>query len=230
MSENSSSPDPNAAPPRPVAAALPRPSSLSRHWTEMVLSVTAVVIAAISLWVAIDTEYTNRQLVSEATRLVSEATWPFLQFYNSAHGREGQPELSLNVTNAGVGPAKIETLEVFWKSQSYATSKELLQACCGLGNAHAANQAAGSGDDTRHVSTSVVAQTVLRPGDSVPIIRYARTTDDAPGYAAFDSIRDHISYRVCYCSVFNECWLSDGNSLNPTRVNVCPRPARPYTE
>jgi hypothetical protein len=36
----------------------------------------AVIIAAISLWIAIDTERTNR-------RLVAEAAWPFVQIYTS---------------------------------------------------------------------------------------------------------------------------------------------------
>jgi len=97
----------------------------SRHWTESVLSIFAIIIAAISLWIAIDTERTNRQLVAEAA-------WPFLQTYHSTFA-EGQQAISLYIANAGVGPAKVETLEVFWNGKPYGSSAELMKACCGLG-------------------------------------------------------------------------------------------------
>ena len=96
------------------------PSIFSRHWAESALSIFAVIIAAISLWIAIDTERTNRQLVAEAA-------WPFLQTYHSAFV-EGQQAIALYIANAGVGPAKIETLEVFWNGKPYGSSTELLEA------------------------------------------------------------------------------------------------------
>jgi hypothetical protein len=30
--------------------------------------------------------------------------------------------------------------------------------------------------------------------------------------------------RVCYCSVFDECWLSDLHTLHPQAVAQCPKP------
>jgi hypothetical protein len=191
------------------------PSLLNRHWAESVLSVFAVLIAGISLWIAIDTERTNRQMVAEAA-------WPFLQIYNSAHGREGQPLLSLNVANAGVGPAKIESLEVFWQGKPYGGALDLLKACCGFES--------GGGLGPRGLSTSQVTGTVLRAGDWIALISNVRTPDNSALYDAFNSARNRFTYRVCYCSVFNECWVSDGHDLNPPRVRTCPQPAVPYLE
>ena len=93
------------------------PSIFSRHWAESALSIFAVIIAAISLWIAIDTESTNRQLVAEAA-------WPFVQTYTSSGSNSQQP-LTLSVGNAGVGPAKIETLELFWNGKPYRTSMDM---------------------------------------------------------------------------------------------------------
>ena len=70
-----------------------------------------MVIAAISLWIAIDTERTNRQLVVEAA-------WPFVHVYTSG-GSSPQLPLTLSIANAGIGPAKIETLELFWNGKAY---------------------------------------------------------------------------------------------------------------
>jgi hypothetical protein len=196
----------------------------SRHWAESALSIFAVIIAAISLWIAIDTERTNRQLVAEAA-------WPFVQGYTSG-GSDPRHLLSLNIENAGVGPAKIETLELFWKGKPYGGAEELLKDCCDYKTSHS-NQAPA---EDNPLSTSEVAGTVLRAGDSISIVRYGLTPDNTATWQALHSQRMKISYRVCYCSVFNECWLTelrelgDKQNLNPQSVKMCPRPEVAYTE
>jgi hypothetical protein len=188
------------------------------------LSIFAVIIAAISLWIAIDTERTNRQLVAEAA-------WPFVQMYSSS-GSDSQRPLSLNISNAGVGPAKIETLELFWQGKPYQTSLELLKDCC----AYKAGHTDQSASQSNPLTTSGVAGTVLRAGDFVPIVRYLLTADNALTWEALHSQRQKIGLRVCYCSVFNECWLtelrqlSDKQDLNPPSVKSCPRPEVAYIE
>lgn len=196
-----------------------RPPPVSRHWTEIILSVFAILIAAISLWIAIDTEITNRQLVAEAA-------WPFVRIYYSARSPDGQPMLSLNVSNAGIGPAKIETLEAFWKGKPYRSSANLLNACCGFG----VGQSGGPSDTSHALSTSEVAGTVLRAGDMVSIIRYVPTANNATLYSAFGAARSKIAFRICYCSVFDECWLGSGYTVHPQRVKICPPTAVPYDE
>ena len=194
------------------------------------MSVSAILIAAISLWIAVDAEYTNRQLVARASQMIAGSSWPYLQTYYSSRDSEGQRMLSLNIANAGVGPAKIETVELFWNGSPYRTATELLRACCGLGSGASTGQSTDSSEGASALSTSQAAGTVLRAGNSVPIIRYVPTRDGMAAYEAFASARKMVSFRVCYCSVFNECWLSDGQNPDPPEVRTCPRPAVPYTE
>jgi hypothetical protein len=49
------------------------PSLLERHWAESALAIGAVVIAAASLWVAVDTERANRELVASFSREMRRA-------------------------------------------------------------------------------------------------------------------------------------------------------------
>ncbi|HUJ52846.1 MAG TPA: hypothetical protein VLX08_04785 [Steroidobacteraceae bacterium] len=37
-----------------------------------------------------------------------------------------------------------------------------------------------------------------------------------------------IVMRACYCSVFDECWLSDLRTLHPPRLKECPVPGVPF--
>ena len=86
--------------------------------------------------------------------------------------------------------------------------------------------------------TGTVQGIVLRAGEKEDFIRYKLGDDNLAVWNALDNARDRISYRICYCSVLNECWRSEfpGRSelyfpgqLHPERVQACPVPAVAYT-
>ncbi|HEY4942949.1 MAG TPA: hypothetical protein VII56_16085 [Rhizomicrobium sp.] len=71
---------------------------LRRHWLEYVVTVVALAVSVISLWVAIGTEDANR-------KMVAAASWPLLQIEASNSDESNRPHITLQVANAGVGPA-----------------------------------------------------------------------------------------------------------------------------
>lgn len=190
------------------------PSLFERHWAESALAIGAVVIAAFSLWVAVDSERTNHQLVAAAS-------WPFVQLMESSS--VSPPLIKLMLTNSGIGPAKIETFELFWKGKPQRSPWELLHTCCGM----APPPAAQSG-----ISSSSDAGMVLRAGAAIDLLTFKETPANAASWKAFASQfaagpSKNISVRYCYCSVLNQCWLMSGGSgrplsLNPPRVKECP--------
>jgi hypothetical protein len=104
------------------------PSLLDRHWAESVLAIGAIVIAAASLWIDYDTVRTNH-------KLVVAASWPFLEqnFSNvtySAHAPQNL--LTVNVTNAGIGPAKVESVELFWHGKTYRSARARITAAAAI--------------------------------------------------------------------------------------------------
>lgn len=103
---------------------LPPISRLQRHWLEYVSTVIAVVVSVVLLWVAIGSEDANR-------KIVAASSWPFLQVMTGNSNAQNRPELIFNVTNAGVGPAKVKSFEVFWKGKPYRSSFQLMHDCCG---------------------------------------------------------------------------------------------------
>ena len=66
---------------------------------------------------------------------------------------------------------------------------------------------------------------------STPMAERKRLSDL---WRALNTARNEfITYRVCYCSVFNECWINTvkgRNQLDPERVGKCAMPPVPYTE
>jgi hypothetical protein len=41
--------------------------------------------------------------------------------------------------------------------------------------------------------------------------------------------RNELRLRACYCSVFDECWVSSLATTRAERVAACPAPAVPFT-
>ena len=87
------------------------PSLLDRHWAESVLAIGAIVIATASLWVGYDTMRTNH-------KLVVAASWPYLEQNFSDANYTQRPLLTVDVTNAGIGLAKVESVAFFWHGKA----------------------------------------------------------------------------------------------------------------
>lgn len=202
------------------------PSLLERHWAESALAIGAVVIAAASLWVAFDSERTNRQLVASAS-------WPFVQFYDT---ETTEPrELRFIVANDGIGPAKLESFELFWQGHPQPSPWQFLRNCCAQGvNAPGQFGSLAALHHDPGLGTSSDQGIVIRAGEARTILTYTRTAGNSAIWDALDSrFSGNLSVRYCYCSAFNECWLNTARvgaarDLNPPRVGACPRPKTAY--
>lgn len=198
----------------------PLPSLLERHWAESALAIGAIVIAAASLWVAYDANVTNQELVAAAS-------WPFMRtdYSNGFTTASGRPLLTVSALNSGIGPAKVESVEVFWHGKAYHDAAGLLRGCCGL-TRRAAQQSQS------RVLTASLQGTVVRPGQTVNLIWYPKPAQDEGPWERLNAImtagRVFPEVRICYCSAFNQCWISNGHTLDPPRVSACPVPKISY--
>lgn len=201
------------------------PKRRPRHWLEYVSTAFAVVVSLISLWVAIATERANRQMVAASS-------WPLLEVDSSNVDDQGRSVLLFEVSNAGVGPAKVRSFEVFYKGKPYRSAVSLIRACC----APAFERPTPTGDEGAigALITGGVAGNVIRAGQTHPFIRYSLGTQNGELWRAINTARNEsITYRICYCSVFDECWINapaGRDQLDPTPVDKCPVPPVPYTE
>jgi hypothetical protein len=203
------------------------PSFLRRHWTDTLFAAAALFVSAISLWVGIRTEDANE-------KMVAASTWPFVQVQISNADTDAKLDLQFSVVNTGVGPAKVESFEVFWKGKPYQSGMQLLKACCGYTPIKSTLPEA---KNHTPLATGSVQGIVLRAGENEMFIHYPLNADNLAVWSKLDKARDQMSYRICYCSVLNDCWRSDLRSelylpgqLHPERVKTCPVPAVAYTK
>ena len=194
----------------------PHPRHTGLRVFDLAVALTAIVISVISLFVAIEHGQVERQLVAANS-------WPFLQAYTSNQDDRGAARISLNIANAGVGPAKLETLELFYRGRPVASSEALFSACCGF-----QPPTADHGSIAPEGWITGPAGGVLRPGAVIQPLALPLTERNAAFWRRVNGALADVTYRGCYCSVFDECWISDLDSLKPTPVKACPRPAVPF--
>ena len=148
-------------------------------------------------------------LQADATRKIQMSeTWPFISYGTSNARPDGTQEISLILANNGVGPARLEAMELIYKGRKMRTPREFLRACC-------------AGDKPFAFMSSPVVG-VLRPGDKTEFIRLVRTGENAAIWEKLNTERWSAVVRSCYCSLFDDCWVYDSSKKAPEAVEECP--------
>lgn len=201
-----------------VGEVTPAPKRSGRPHFDAIVSIAAIFISAVSLYVAIEHGKTERDLVAANV-------WPFPRAILS-NGYDNKNSIAIGISNGGVGPAKIRSYELFYRGQPVSSGLDLLRKCCGLPKDRAAVKAAFPNG----TNNSIVDESVLRPGEENPVLRVPRSTSDAAitEQLAKVSVLTEITFRVCYCSVLDQCWISDLRSTHTQPVRQCTAPQHPY--
>ena len=201
-----------------VSEVVPAPRRTGHLHFDAIVSLAAIFISAVSLYVAIEHGKTERDLVAANV-------WPFPRAILS-NGYDSKGSVAIGVSNGGVGPAKIRSFELFYRKQPVSSGLDLLRKCCGLAPGPLAIKAAFPNG----TSNSIVDETVLRPGEDNPVLRVAPSPTDPAITKRLSqvSVLTQITFRVCYCSVLDQCWMSDLRSTHTEPVRQCTAPEHPY--
>ena len=178
------------------------------RWLDILLGLSAMVISVASLFLAVHHGHTME-------KMVEASTWPYVEISFSNATVDGRPVAKLDVINSGVGPARIETTEMFFQGKPMASRHALVKVL--------------ARSDQMNVLSSTVSDRVLRAGDTIPALQTDPGMAASPAY--FQHFQENLSLvtsRICYCSVLDQCWLRDSRQPKPEKVKACPKPAVPY--
>jgi len=180
---------------------------------DLVLALSAIFISLVSLFIAIEHGRTERDLVAANS-------WPYLQLESDVGDKNG---IEFWVENAGVGPAKLEQFELSYDGRKMRSMLDLLRQCCGW---PAPNPAAPDFRLPQGYASGDINKTVLRPGQRIQLLKVSAS-------AVADQLKHKlgiITFRACYCSVFDECWVSNLVDLHPRHVSACPVFDTPFNQ
>jgi hypothetical protein len=186
----------------------------SGHRTfDVVITVCILLVSISSLVIALVHSRTLERMADANTRLVETNSWPFLAYTTSNSTSEGRI-IEMGFANQGVGPAKVESVQLKWNGKAYPDAIGFLGACCGYKYA----------PWTTGLSTSVPTG-VYRAGDRELFFSLPDKPGNAAAWSKLNLARTSrsLSVIVCYCSVFDECWQNDiaRYSLTPHPVQRC---------
>lgn len=192
------------------------PPQTGHRWLDIALAGAAVLVSLVSLYVAVD----NGRAME---RLVAANSWPNLYF--DVELTEGStPEsfaLNMKLANNGIGPARLETLEIWSGAQPLASVVDVLAAL--------KNTALGAPVPARIAGMTAVGS-VIGIGETRELLEIALS--EATLRMPAVEFAGLIESRVCFCSVFEECRVADSRVDNgrPRIVEHCRVPEVPYQD
>ncbi|HWW56826.1 MAG TPA: hypothetical protein VN047_08040 [Sphingopyxis sp.] len=136
---------------------------------------------------------------------------PFVTFGTSNGDEDGNQDISLTLTNNGVGPAILGPIEIRYEGKAITTPINLLTACC-----------TEDGPGALRFSTSPSTGIAVRPGETIEFVSLPRTPATEKVWQIFNKERWKLEVRSCYCSIFNDCWVTEGMQGLPRAVDKCP--------
>jgi hypothetical protein len=178
------------------------------RWLDVVLGVSAVFISLMSLILAI-------QHGRAMEKMVEMSSWPYVQLGFSTAKEDGTSRIVVMVQNRGVGPAKVESIEVFYKGVPQTDSKAFIRAMLKVT------------DPTRPIDVlrSDIVGDVLPARETVNLFDVELSHFSPEEYRTLRNELLNMTNRVCYCSVFDECSVIDSSrGGKPEKVKECPVP------
>lgn len=187
------------------------------RWFDFAIPIAALFVSFVSIWIAWHHGKVMQDLVRQNERLVQANSLPHVELYGADMTTEGKQRVSLSIANQGIGPAEIRAVNIAIDGKPVADLKGLLQACCEARNYSS-------------VSSSTLLGRMVRPGQVVDYLAVENAAN--PELAAqLDKARrsNRVQTEICYCSVFQECWVnSSKDASRPRHVEECPLPEPQY--
>lgn len=196
------------------------PKPTGHRWLDMLVAFSALLISSASIFVA----YQSNQSMERLTRASS---WPFLQIGSGNSSDEGEPQITFAVSNVGTGPARVYDFDMRVDGRPMPPGGHLLTrlllACCEAEFNAAAERAGSPAAAFGQEMSAPVAERFLAPNGEIKPLLWQRTEQNRELWTALDRARQsgRITSSVCYCSVFDECWVAHSNSFPPEEVNSC---------
>lgn len=158
-----------------------------------------------------------RALVEQNSRLVRAQSTPLLAF-ETGNEDDDHPVISFDISNDGTGPAVIKWFRMVDAAGTDYSGSALTRRVI---------QVQPGGQE----SSEEISATLMRSGENRSIFRWPKPVgNDAATvqWKELDRIRSQLHPSACYCSMFDECWITafDGGVPQPVRTCVAAPPER----
>jgi hypothetical protein len=184
------------------------------RWLDITLGVAATIVSLVSLWLGLHSAHSME-------KLVAANSYPYLELMQSMSEAAPQPGtdrvrgvVEYEMVNNGVGPARVEWVELRFKGKPVADITELLDACCKAETHNYAGLNRRGG----------VEGAFVRAGGSLKMFTWAEQNTANADFQALHRQMGDVEWSACYCSVFDECYVRSTETSKPEPVKQCVAP------
>ena len=193
--------------------AAPSTATASGSILNRIIAISALLTSMVSIFLGV-------QNAGSMNDLVEANSWPH-PTVRSSNFTDGVQKIRVDVVNQGVGQALLHDFVVYYEGEPVRNAGQLISSCC-LGG----RGPFGSTEDFQsfvvNLGTYSPSGRVIRPGEVVPVFNLTRVEENAELWDQVNLIRfGPLTFKGCFCSVFNECWESNMVALDKTPVESC---------
>jgi hypothetical protein len=164
---------------------------------EMIIALCATFISIATLIVYI---YQARVMIRQAEIMQSQqhiSVWPYIETLTTTMVSSEKPdEAYFEIENKGIGPAIAKQVTIKVDDVIMKDNNELFETMIGK-------------TDTLSISTTAVKNRVIAPGEKIRAFHIIG--DELVKKFAIAFQKKKFEYIICYCSVYKECWSSNGS-------------------
>jgi hypothetical protein len=180
-------------------------------WFDMVVPIAVLSIALASLLTSLQSEKSMHALVEQNKRLVEAQSTPLLMLESSNLNDQRELALSFKLSNVGTGPAQVRWFHLTDdRGVSYAGGTLYERV-------HAA-------DPKASFISQQISGSLMRSGESRYVFEWPKPAEGSAAsgdWATLNKTRFGLAGSACYCSMFDECRVTDFSVKKPKVVESC---------
>ena len=179
------------------------PNTTSSQKRSRAPELTSMLALAVSIFALAIGAWQTRLMQSQARASV----WPHLEIGYTYNSNVDENAFLWRIDNNGVGPARIETIALTFDDKPMPHWSDAIEA---LGF-HGA----------QHTSTSSLAGEVIPPSLNRETAIEALRVNQRELAAAIKQNASRFGMDICYCSVYDDCWVAHWMKPKPDAVERC---------
>ena len=195
----------------------PEPPHSHHHKTglprfDLIVPIAVLCISVASLLTSLQSEKSMHALVEENRRLVSAQSTPLLML-DSGNLDDGKPVLTMTLSNVGTGPARIGWFRLVDDQ--------------GVSYAGGFYDRLAKQDSKVSFISEQISGMPMRTGNSRSVFKWPKPADGSAllaDWKKLETARFQLHGSACYCSIFDECKVTDFVSAQPKAVASCDEP------
>ena len=180
-------------------------------WFDLAVPIAVVIISVASLLTSLQSERSMHALVDQNRRLVEAQSTPMLMLDSSNLDEQGKSAISFTLSDVGTGPGQVAWFHLTDDKGVEYTGGALYNRVRAL-------------DPHADFQSQQVTGSFLRPGGQRVVFKWPRPAEgsaELTSWKALNVARFGLHGSACYCSMFDECRVTDFGTSKPKEVKTC---------